>query len=194
MPHLDNPLVDGRVGRVSYAETARRVGVLVRLARFAPQIVGTPPLGIDIATSDIDIVCHADDTAVFATVVACSFSEFNDFAIRQWIREPRSVIATFVAEGWRFEIFGDSRPLKEQPAYRHFLVERRLLRLGGRLLKRAVMEARAGGLKTEPAFAHVLQLSGDPYEAILALQRETDACLLQRLMHWQDRNHGHTGI
>jgi len=53
-------------------------------------------------------------------------------------------------------------------------VERRLLAIGGDGFRRAVMAARRSGLKTEPAFAAVLGLDGDPYEALLYLEAVPD--------------------
>ncbi|WP_456866522.1 DUF4269 domain-containing protein [Bradyrhizobium sp. USDA 4503] len=55
------------------------------------------------------------------------------------------------------------------------------LRLMMEGLRRAVRELRAGGLKTEPAFATVLGISGDPYRGLLELAAETDAELRVRL-------------
>jgi hypothetical protein len=62
----------------------------------------------------------------------------------------------------------------EQTAWRHFLVERRLLELGGPVFRAAVACERAHGMKTEPAFAAVLRLEGDPYRALLYLEDGAD--------------------
>jgi hypothetical protein len=52
--------------------------------------------------------------------------------------------------------------------------ERRLLQLGGSAAREQVLALKQAGLKTEPAFAAWLRLSGDPYEALLALARLND--------------------
>jgi hypothetical protein len=62
-----------------------------------------------------------------------------------------------------------------------FEVERRLLALDDGRLRRAVGVQRANGLKTEPAFAAVLGIEGDPYMGLLELAAETDAELSARL-------------
>lgn len=64
-----------------------------------------------------------------------------------------------------------------QNAYRHFQIEERLLKLGGKNLRRKILEFRGFGYKTEPAFAKVLGLVGDPYESLLNLHKETEEVL-----------------
>ncbi|MCW5738348.1 MAG: DUF4269 domain-containing protein, partial [Enhydrobacter sp.] len=83
--------------------------------------------------------------------------------------------------GWAIEMFGDARPVAEQRGWRHFVIERRLLALGGTALHAAVMKRRRDGLKTEPAFADVLRLGGDPYLALLDLEAASDDALAQML-------------
>jgi hypothetical protein len=65
----------------------------------------------------------------------------------------------------------------EQAGWRHFVVEQRLLAQGGQSLAATVMALRRGGLKTEPAFAAALKLRGDPYHALLELDRFGDQIL-----------------
>lgn len=165
------------VDRCSYREAIRRSGVLAALRAFDPQVAGTPPLGLDLPASDIDILCHAPDAAVFAAVVWDRFRSQSGFALRQWIGDGRPVIAGFHAHGWAFEIFAAAVPVREQAGWRHFDVERRLLALGGTPLREAVMAGRRRGLKTEPAVATALGLSGDPYAALLDMQRQPDDAL-----------------
>lgn len=151
------------------------------LRRYDPHLVGTLPLGLGVAGSDIDIVCQADDTAAFALDALALFGEADGFAMWQWLRAKRSVVVSFVAEQWPFEIFASPQPVRDQPAWRHFDVEQRLLAIGGARLRNAVMAARREGLKTEAAFASVLKLVGDPFAVICDLQAEPDAVLQQRL-------------
>jgi hypothetical protein len=159
----------------SYMEAVERSGVLGTLSAFGPRVAGTPPLGLDLPGSDIDILCHAPDLHTFAAVLWTAFSDYPDFSMRQWVDAERPVIASFEAEGWQFEIFGQARPVAEQQGWRHFLVEQRLLGIGGPWLRTAVMAKRREGAKTEPAFAAALNLQGDPYQALLELE------------HWSDR-------
>ncbi|HEX7924915.1 MAG TPA: DUF4269 domain-containing protein, partial [Bradyrhizobium sp.] len=70
--------------------------------------------------------------------------------------------------------------VRQQRGWIHFEVERRLLALDDGRLRRAVGKLRADGLKTEPAFAAALGISGDPYRGLLELAAETDAELRAR--------------
>ncbi len=110
-----------------------------------------------------------------------AYRDMPGFAMWQWQGSDRPVIARFHTAGWVFELFGQSRPVAAQVGWRHFAIEDRLLRLGGDALRDAVMTRRTGGAKTEPAFAQVLELKGDPYAALLTLEALDDAALRRRL-------------
>jgi Domain of unknown function (DUF4269) len=93
------------------------------------------------------------------------------------------VIANFEAEGWTFELFGSRQPAEEQIGWRHFRIEQRLLQIGGEALRTLIIDERRKGLKTEPAFSAVLNLSGNPYEALLDLETLSEAALAD-LLSW----------
>lgn len=78
--------------------------------------------------------------------------------------------------GWEIELFCQKTATDHQWGVRHFRVEARLLALGPHL-KEAVMRLKREGLKTEPAFAKVLSLPGDPYVALLELETLDNAQL-----------------
>lgn len=167
--------------RAAYKEALAHSGVLTLLAAFDPHVAGTPPLGLDLPESDIDILCHAPDPQVFAVAVWDSFCDRPGFAMWQWQGSDRPVVARFHCAGWLFELFGQARPVAAQLGWRHFAIERRLLALGGEPLRTAVMARRHAGTKTEPAFAQVLGLTGDPYAALLTLEQLDDAALRARI-------------
>jgi len=148
--------------------------LMTYLAQYDPHIAGTPPLGLDLPTSDVDVLCCAHDYAAFATTLWSSYSNEADFSLRQWTTQGRPVIGSFTAHDWRFEIFGHSKAVRHQQGWRHFVVERRLLTLAGAELQKAILDKRISGLKTEPAFALLLGLKGDPYRAILDLESHSD--------------------
>ena len=158
-----------------YKSAVTGSAVMELLKPFDPRIVGTLPLGLAVPGSDIDIVCHAPDPNAFADMVWTHYQSADDFVLYRWTSGTRPAVARFVWNGWPFELFSDQRPVEQQPGWIHFEVERRLLALDDGRLRLAVGKLRAGGLKTEPAFAAVLGISGDPYRGLLELAAEADA-------------------
>ncbi|MGX9429517.1 MULTISPECIES: DUF4269 domain-containing protein [Bradyrhizobium] len=156
-------------------------GVLDTLRAFDPHVVGTLPLAISVPGSDIDIVCHAFDPAVFAEAIWKQYQSCDGFRLYQWTSSGRPVVARFEWSGWPFEVFGDTRPVDQQDGWLHFEIERRLLALDDGRLRKAVLQQRSLGIKTEPAFAAVLGIAGDPYRGLLELASETDVQLRARL-------------
>ncbi|WP_284315220.1 DUF4269 domain-containing protein [Labrys miyagiensis] len=169
----------------------RETRLLETLADFDPHIAGTPPLGLDVPESDIDILCQMPDPLLFAAQIWARLSACDTFSMHQWTGGRRTIVASFRSHDWLFGIFGDRRAVAEQEGWRHFVVEQRLLRLGGQMLKESIMRLRYSGMKTEPAFAAALGLEGDPYEQMLRLFDETDDQLKARLL--RTRRHPHRG-
>lgn len=169
------------MSKPGYGDAIRQADIAAVLDGLHWEVAGTLPLGIAMPASDIDIVCAAFDPGEFARRLWCGFAHCEDFCLRQWAGPPHAIIASFRHAGWPFEVFGMACPLEAQAGWRHFRVEQRLLALGGEAFRARVMAARRGGLKTEPAFAAVLGLAGDPYEALLALAGESDAALAARI-------------
>jgi hypothetical protein len=168
---------DGR----SYERALAECDVLGRLAPFDPRVAGTPPLGLNLPGSDIDVLCFAPDARAFTDAVWHNFSNAPAFTAKQLMRQPRPVVASFEVAGWRIEIYGEAIPVEQQRGWRHFAVERRLLKLGAEDLAAAVLARRGQGMKTEPAFAAVLGLRGDPYLALLDLGELDDQTLVSAL-------------
>lgn len=160
--------------RCTYEEALDRLQLLELLAPFDPHVAGTPPLGIDLPTSDIDVLVHVDDTAAFADRMWGKFADLPEFAIWQWTSQERAVVTRFETLGWEFEIFASPVPVRQQPGWRHFMIEKRLLDVGGSDFRDHIMTLRKAGMKTEPAFARHLQLAGNPYQALLDLESMTD--------------------
>jgi hypothetical protein len=163
--------------RVHYLAAVAESGVLETLAAFHPHIAGTPPLAIDVEGSDIDVLCDYADADAFTRVVVNAYATAEGFRISQWRTGARTIVAGFHLAGWPFEIFAQTTPVQRQVGWRHFLIEKRLLDLGVPELRTAVVAAKRSGRKTEPAFADLLRLDGNPYEALLALEQLDDDAL-----------------
>ncbi len=150
------------------------------LEEYSPVLAGTIPLGIDIADSDLDIICQFYQWQHFERKVIVSFEQMRGFRIRRTsIQGVLSVVANFSFGGFPIEIFGQARPVEEQNAYRHMQVEARLLAIGGEKARRTIRRLKQLGLKTEPAFARYFHLEGDPYQRLLDMFPLSDRELRQ---------------
>lgn len=148
----------------------RALGVMEALAQYGPVLCGTIPLGIDLPESDLDIICEAGDLSGFAERVTAFYGALEGFALKQKVVSGLpTVIARFRYGGFDFELFAQPRPAREQNAYRHMVAEARVLALAGPEAAEAIRALKAGGLKTEPAFAAYFGLEGDPYAVLLEL-------------------------
>ena len=83
------------------------------------------------------------------------------------ISSQPTVLVRFQLEEFKVEIFGQNIPSKEQYAFRHMLIEHQILLQKGETFRQEIVKLKKKGLKTEPAFANILGLTGDPYKALL---------------------------
>lgn len=146
--------------------------IMGKLQKFQPILAGTIPLNIDIDGSDLDIICCFDDPGEFAGFLTMSFGRMEEFTLKSFVvRGERSVTGSFAAGGFIIEIFGQAIPTTQQMAYRHMIIESRLLEEHGEVFRSAIVQLKKSGMKTEPAFAAALGLAGDPYLALLELKQ-----------------------
>ncbi|NEZ57725.1 DUF4269 domain-containing protein [Leptolyngbyaceae cyanobacterium CCMR0081] len=161
--------------RSDFVSVLEELDLMARLQAFQPFVIGTPPLGIAISSSDIDIACYAPDLDHFIASVTAKFGNLSGFKTKAISAQGKpAVCAVFQSHGWQIELFCQSVPTSQQWGVKHFLIERRLLETEPRL-KSVVKKLKQDGMKTEPAFAFALGLEGDPYKALLALEIKTDA-------------------
>jgi predicted metalloenzyme YecM len=147
--------------------------VLAVLKEYNPLIAGTYPLGLQVEDSDLDILIRLKDKKQLIELAQKSWGSLTDFNIEETqIDKLETLIVKFRINTIPFEIFAQDNEPVRQKAYLHFLVEERLLNELGTDFRSLVMRLRKQGLKTEPAFAQALNLSGDPYLALLDLQRK----------------------
>ncbi len=57
-------------------------------------------------------------------------------------------------------------------AYRHMIIEYRILLEKGEAFRQSIVELKRQGMQTEPAFALLLGLKGDPYTELLNVYKE----------------------
>lgn len=160
-----------------YREVLSELGLPQRLSAYDAVVIGTPPLGIDVESSDIDLACSAGDLGDFLQQVEELFGDRDGYISKSRdVRGVPAAIASFAVGGWIVEIFCQALPVRGQWGVRHFRIEKRLLELVPGL-RPIIRELKRCGTGTEPAFAQALGLSGDPYEALLLLDSEDDDAL-----------------
>jgi hypothetical protein len=163
-------LLHGTATQRAAYHTLEALQVFALLSAFDPMLAGTIPLDIDIPGSDLDIVCYATDVDAFAQHLHDAFVHCDTFVLQHTVVDGLpTVIGQCTSRGFPIEIFGQPRPVTEQHAVRHMVVEECLLRHGGPEVRRQIRHLKGQGLKTEPAFAVVFGLPGDPYQTLLQL-------------------------
>lgn len=148
--------------------------LLLKLKNHNPLVVGTFPLGIETDTSDIDICLTYDNESDLLNLLTKEFSHFDDFNISECCLFSGKALQTnfkHAETSLKFELIAQNTPSEKQVAYQHFQIEEKILKYSGRAFRELLIAERANGLKTEPAFAKVLSLSGDPYAELLKLNK-----------------------
>lgn len=138
-------------------------------------VIGTPPLMVDVDNSDIDIACFANEPDEITKCLREHYGYLDHFIEKN---HPSALhqtqVVSFETQGWQVEFFIQNQPLDQQNGVRHFLIEKRLLNLFGPSLKQSVIGLKKQGTKTEPAFAKLLGVVGDPYINLLKLDAFSD--------------------
>ena len=145
--------------------------VFEKLEKYNPVLAGTIPIGIDLANSDLDIICQCNDHTEFSSTIEQFFSEEKNFEIRTYTQDHLLVtVANFESDHFGIEIFGQNIPTTSQNAYRHMLIEHGILNKEDEVFKANILRLKKEGYKTEPAFTKLLGLQGNPYEALLKIK------------------------
>jgi len=138
------------------------------LKEYGATLAGTIPLNIDIEGSDLDILCEINNEINFIEVLQKSFSHYENFTLAKVIvNKEQTVIANFLIEDFEVEIFGQAVPVREQAGYKHMIIEYKILQEKGEEFRNQIIALKKQGYKTEPAFAKLLSLKGNPYISLL---------------------------
>ncbi len=153
-------------------EVMNKLNIMADLALYSPVLCGTIPIRIDTLHSDLDIVMEVHDYDVFEQEIRSLYGSYEGFEMKKKnIRNILTIKATFQFEGFEFELFGQPRPVRNQNAYKHMIVEHMLL-IQHPHIRKKIIQLKEQGIKTEPAFAQVLKIDGDPYEELILLGQE----------------------
>ncbi|MBT1703195.1 DUF4269 domain-containing protein [Fulvivirgaceae bacterium PWU20] len=148
--------------------------ILYHLEPFKPVLCGTLPINIFIeGSSDLDIICEVQDFDNLNEVLEANFKTFPGFSITiKPVHSTPSLICGFHVDNFLIEVFAQPIPVNQQAAYKHMLIEHYLLNTHGEQFREKIVELKKQGYKTEPAFAKLLNLKGEPYSALLELANE----------------------
>ncbi len=173
-------LKTGTARQVRCYEALQKAKIFELLTTYRPILVGTIPIGIDIENSDADIVCEVHDFVTFESDIRKYFSSYEDFKIR-YKAEVDVLVCNFKVQELEIELYGSKKPSDMTNGYRHMVIEAKILTLANEAFKEEIIQLKSEGVKTEPAFAKLLNLEGDPYMALLALESYEDEQLLALL-------------
>jgi hypothetical protein len=165
-----NYLEEGNGRQKSAYKLLKKLNLFEILNNYNPVLVGTIPIDIDISDSDLDIICEVYNHDVFEKTIIQFYKKCDIFHIeRQFIGGLETSFSSFKYDDFCIEVFGQPKPVFNQNGYRHMIIEKKILDLGGEKLKEEIKKLKRSGMKTEPAFAKYLGLKGDPFEEILKL-------------------------
>ncbi len=159
-------------------EILKKINIFKILKDYQPILVGTIPIEIDIDKSDLDIICKVDNFNDFRNLLINNFDKYNNFKII-YNEDSTAIICNFDVEDMEIEIYSTKEDTDKLASYRHMIIEDRLLHLGGHKFRDNIINLKKQGLKTEPAFAKVLKLEGNPYYALLLIENYSNEDLIK---------------
>lgn len=145
--------------------------VFEKLKLYSPILAGTVPIEIDIAGSDLDLICEVNLEFEEEFLDDLMFSKFIPFDVEveyPIINGEKCITLNFILEEFPIEIFGQNKPTTQQNAYLHMIAEHKILQEKGEEFKHKIIELKKQGIKTEPAFGMLMNLE-NPYEDLLKL-------------------------
>jgi hypothetical protein len=178
--HIDY-LTTGNIKQKGAYKIMQELNIMEVLQAYNPILAGTIPIGIDVPDSDLDIICEVYHFDPFKRLLAEQYGAYDRFAYKtRTVNEvPRAVCHFTVTDTnnsqWMFEVFGQPVPTAQQNAYKHMIVEHKILNLLGSVERDRIVHLKRQGIKTEPAFGKLLNTDDDPYR------------LLLDMYHWDDK-------
>lgn len=109
------------------------------------------------------------DFELFKEEIELLYGNLDNFVTNEiTVRDIPTLTSNFRFKGFDFELFAQPIAVEKQNAYRHMIIEHHLM-LKYPELKSEIIRVKEDGMKTEPAFAQVLGLVGNPYDELLVL-------------------------
>lgn len=154
--------------------------IIKNLHGFKPTLVGSFPLDIATADSDVDILTKINLPSHLVKICYAKFRFLEGYAMEEKnLHGEPTVIIRFKTKKFKYEIFGQKLDPVDQQAYIHLKVEERIIQHSSQKLKAKIIELKESGIKTEPAFCKILEIKGDSYKHLLDMYHWTDKQLLE---------------
>ena len=123
-----NYLQIGNEKQIRAYKAISNLGIMDNLSEYNPTLCGTFPLGIDIVSSDLDIIMEVVDFLPYEKRVETLYGDKENFNIKRiLIRDVSVVKSNFIFGGFEFELFAHPQTVKEQYAYLHMIIENSLM-------------------------------------------------------------------
>ncbi|WP_028891712.1 DUF4269 domain-containing protein [Tenacibaculum sp. 47A_GOM-205m] len=162
-------LKEGTIRQKEAHKVLLELNLFELLKNFNPILAGTIPINIDVESSDLDIICQSENHEDIVKVVREKHGKLPGFEVKTIpsYKNLKTTIITLEYKTFPIEIFVQNKPSEEQDSYLHMLIEYQILLKNNEDFKSEIIALKQQGLKTEPAFAKLLGLEEDPYEALL---------------------------
>ncbi|WP_408037050.1 DUF4269 domain-containing protein [Tenacibaculum aestuarii] len=162
-------LKEGTVRQKEALKVLLELNLFELLKNFNPILVGTIPINIDIESSDLDIICQSKNHEDILKVVREKYEKLPEFEVKTIpsYKNLKTTIITLEYKTFPIEIFIQNKHPEKQDSYLHMLVEYQVLLEERTEFKSKIIALKQQGIKTEPAFAQLLGLEGDPYQGLL---------------------------
>lgn len=142
--------------------------IIEQLENYNPLVVGTIPIEIDLDDSDVDIILQTNDCNDLEKFLLDKFSHFQNFKMEQRMSDNQNIlVCNFIIDQIPFEIYAENKPTHLQYGFLHMMKEFEILNQKGIRFKNEIIQLKKQGYKTEPAFAKLLGLIGNPYDELL---------------------------
>ncbi len=134
------------------------------LKEFNIRLAGTIPIDVDIEGSDLDLICEASSPHLLISLLKRHYHGYMGYSMN--LTPDKVIVCRFQFDGWPIEIYGAAVKVERQRAWVHMIAEWDLLRKRGPMAHAEIRRMKRQGMKTEPAFARLFGLKGDPYQAL----------------------------
>ncbi len=140
-----------------------------------PFIAGSIPLAIDVSGSEIDFLVSYQNGFDFKSKCTELFGGLPGFEMSQGHANGADYsLCRFNHHEIPFQIFSSVGSTYSQNGFLHFQIEEKLLKYGAINWHNDIINLKSSGLKTEPAFAKLInQDAVDPYLYLLELQKKS---------------------